>query len=204
MRKTGIVAAAESNGLLQFAQTDFIHGKAIRQRESALPGSQPLDASDEGYLESDALHRLKRIAGLSHHDMAHRVRQALPLAVRDPPQHGLFAAGADLGFGFWDALGQGALTIPAVWAVVAVAVAVIGARPQVRLASWAGVLASFGLTMLGPSFKLPGWALGISPFYHVPHVVVDTRSWWGLLGVCAVAALLLSIGFAGFRRRDIP
>lgn len=46
----------------------------------------------------------------------------------------------------------------------AVSVAVVGARPHVRIAAWAGVVASFALTILGPTFKLWDWILAISPF----------------------------------------
>ena len=113
------------------------------------------------------------------------------------------ASSADIGLSFGDVLRQSVSTIPAVLTVVAVAVAVVGARPAVPPAAWAGVLLSFGLTLLGPSFKLPDWALGISPFWHVPNVMSADPDWWGLLWVSLVALLLLAVGFAGFRRRDL-
>lgn len=117
---------------------------------------------------------------------------------------GIFASTADIGIGFGDAVLQAAATIPAVWTVVAVSVAVIGARPQLQLASWLGVLASFVLTLLGPSFKLPDWALGISPFYHVPNVSAGSPDWSGLLWISLFTVAFLAVGFAGFRHRDIP
>lgn len=117
---------------------------------------------------------------------------------------GTFATTADLGLGFGDVVLQSIATIPAVWAVVGIAVAVIGARPRVRPAIWLGVLVSFVLTILGPSFKLPEWALGFSPFHHVPDVSAAQPDWWGLGGVGVVVVVLIALGFAGFRRRDIP
>ena len=117
---------------------------------------------------------------------------------------GALAAAAHIGLNFGYPPLQALATIPAVWTVIALAVAVIGARPQVRIASWAGVLGSFGLTLLGPSFKLPDWALGISPYYHVPHVAVEPHNWWGLLWISLVTMAFLAVGFAGFRRRDTP
>ena len=81
-----------------------------------------------------------------------------------------------------------------------IAVAVIGARPRVRPAIWLGVLVSFVLTILGPSFKLPDWALGFSPFHHVPDVSAAQPDWWGLVWVGVVVVLLVAVGFAGFRR----
>ena len=70
-------------------------------------------------------------------------------------------------------------------------------------AAWAGVLVSFVLTLLGPTFGLDDWVLGISPFWHVPNVSATGLDWSGLGWVTLVAALLIAIGFAGFRRRDL-
>ncbi|HEY2556470.1 MAG TPA: multidrug ABC transporter permease, partial [Diaminobutyricibacter sp.] len=113
------------------------------------------------------------------------------------------ASTADIGVAFGDVLLQAVATVPAVWTVVAVAIAVVGARPQVTFAAWIGVLASFGLTLLGPTFRLWDWILAISPFWHIPNVTTENPDWWGLLWVSLVTLLLVAIGFAGFRRRDL-
>lgn len=113
------------------------------------------------------------------------------------------ASTADIGVEFGDAFLQAVVTIPAVWTVVAVSVAVVGARPQVGFAAWLGVLASFGLTLLGPTFKLWDWILAISPFWHVPNVTLEDADWWGLLWISLVTALFIAVGFVGFRRRDL-
>ncbi|WP_244970687.1 hypothetical protein [Gordonia jinghuaiqii] len=78
-----------------------------------------------------------------------------------------------------------------------------GTRPQARPAVRFGVLVSFVLTILGPSFKLPDRALGFSPFHHVPDVVAGA-DWWGLVWISLVFAAFVAVGFAGYRRRDIP
>lgn len=113
------------------------------------------------------------------------------------------ASTADLGVEFGDVLLQAVATVPAVWTVVAVSVAVVGARPAVSIAAWAGVLLSFGLTLLGPTFGLDDWVLGISPFWHVPNVTVTDVDLTGLGWITLVTAGFLAIGFAGFRRRDL-
>ena len=113
------------------------------------------------------------------------------------------ASTADIGVDFGDALLQAVATVPAVWTVVAVSVAVVGARPQVSIAAWLGVLASFVLTLLGPTFKLWDWVLAISPFWHIPNVTDPDADWWGLLWISLVTLAFLAIGFAGFRRRDL-
>lgn len=117
---------------------------------------------------------------------------------------GIFATFTDIGLHFGDVLLQAIATVPAVWTVIALALAVIGARPAMRIATWAGVLISFVLTLLGPSFKLPDWALGISPFWHVPNVAADSPNWLGLVWISLFTLGFLLIGFAGFRRRDTP
>ncbi|WP_454049842.1 ABC transporter permease [Cellulomonas sp. Marseille-Q8402] len=113
------------------------------------------------------------------------------------------AASADIGVTFSDALGQALATAPAVWTVVAVAAAVVGARPVVGLVAWAGVLVSFVLTLLGPTFGLDDRVLGISPFWHVPTITGGDPDWSGLGWITLVTAALLAVGFAGFRRRDL-
>lgn len=113
------------------------------------------------------------------------------------------AVSGDVGVTWGHGLAQVAATVPAVWTAVAVSVAVIGARPVVKIASWAGVLASFALTLLGPTFGLDDWVLGISPFWHVPNVTLDPVDRSGLGWISLVTAGFLVIGLAGFRRRDL-
>lgn len=113
------------------------------------------------------------------------------------------AAGADIGVGFSDTVLQTLAIIPAVWAVIAVAVLVIGVRPQLSLLAWIGVLVSFTITLLGPTFQMPDTAMAISPFWHVPEIAAAGANWWGVVWTGVAAAVLIGVGFAGFRRRDL-
>jgi ABC-2 type transport system permease protein len=115
----------------------------------------------------------------------------------------LLASGANLGISFGNAALQAMATIPAVWTVVAVAVMVVGVRPAVSLAAWLGVLVAFVLTLLGPTFGLADWVLGISPFWHVPNIQAAHPDLSGLLWITLFTAGFLTLGFTGFRRRDI-
>ena len=72
-----------------------------------------------------------------------------------------------------------------------------------RLAAWLGVLVSFVLTLLGPTFGLADWALGISPFWHVPNIQAAHPDLSGLLWISLFTAGFLAVGFTGFRRRDL-
>ncbi|MBD7958148.1 ABC transporter permease [Microbacterium sp. Sa4CUA7] len=116
---------------------------------------------------------------------------------------GILASGADIGVQLGDVVLQALATVPAVWTVVALSVAVVGARPQVTLAAWAGVLISFVLTILGPTFRLWDWVLAISPFWHIPQVTSSDADPMGLLWISLVTLLFLVVGFAGFRNRDL-
>ena len=113
------------------------------------------------------------------------------------------AVRADVGISFADGMLQTLVTVLAMWAVVAFSALIVGVRPRVPLAAWAGVLMSFMLTLLGPSFNLPDWALGISPFWHVPVVTQSSPDWSGLLWVSLFTVGFLTVGFVGFRRRDL-
>ncbi|MCA1781683.1 MAG: multidrug ABC transporter permease [Intrasporangiaceae bacterium] len=104
---------------------------------------------------------------------------------------------------FADVVGQSIATVPAVWVLVALAIAVVGATPSKRLAGWMGVVVTFALTLLGPMFNLDEWVLGISPLWHVPNIQAANPAWSGLAWLALVAALLTAVGFAGYRRRDI-
>ena len=116
---------------------------------------------------------------------------------------GIVASRADVGIGFVDVLGQAVATIPAVWLLVGVSMAAVGARPVARMAGWGAIVATFGITLLGPTFKFPEWAMSISPLHHVPNVVAEDPSWISLVGLAGVVLLLHAVGFVGFRHRDV-
>lgn len=102
---------------------------------------------------------------------------------------------------FADVVLQAVATIPAVWVLVGLAVAVVGAHPVKRLVGWMGVVATFALTILGPMFNLDDWVLGISPLWHVPNI--QALEWAGLGWLALAAGLFTAVGFVGYRRRDI-
>ncbi|MEV6863427.1 multidrug ABC transporter permease [Streptosporangium subroseum] len=102
-----------------------------------------------------------------------------------------------------DVIVQTLATVPAVWVIIALALAAVGANPRLRLVGWLGVVLTFALTILGPLFRLWDWVLGISPLWHVPNVTAISPDWSGLGGVTTLALVLTAAAFAGFRRRDV-
>lgn len=111
------------------------------------------------------------------------------------------ASGLDMQVG--DVVGQTAATLVPVWFFGALAAAFVGAWPRGRALSWAVIMASFLLTVLGPMLQLPRWALSLSPFHHVPSVSSPDPSWTGLVVLGVVDVVLMIVGFLAFRRRDV-
>jgi ABC-2 type transport system permease protein len=74
--------------------------------------------------------------------------------------------------------------LPAVLVFAGLAVAVLGAAPRAASLVWLPVTCAVIVTFLGPLLRLPDW---------VPLTVLTV-----------VAAGLVVVGLAGFRRRDVP
>lgn len=117
------------------------------------------------------------------------------------------AMGYGLGMGEWDRLaGQlgGQLSyLPGVLLVAAVAVAITGLRPRWSLMAWAGVAFVFFQVMLGETLRLPDWVDGISPFWHLPGLPVETFDPVPAVAELVLAAALVLLGLWGYRRRDV-
>lgn len=104
----------------------------------------------------------------------------------------------------WSVLGGMAVHLPAVWVLAGIVVLLVGLVPRAAPLAWAVLVGFLLLGELGPLLSLPGWALDLSPFSHVPRLPGAPMSWPPLLWLLLVAAGLLLAGWAGFRRRDVP
>jgi polyether ionophore transport system permease protein len=100
-------------------------------------------------------------------------------------------------------VGAALARVPAVWAVTGLAAALFGLLPRATVAAWVALVAFLVVGELGPLMRLPGWAMDTSPFAHVPSLPGGSMVWAPLVVLLAVAALLLAVGVAGFRRRDV-
>lgn len=112
-----------------------------------------------------------------------------------------------LGMGEWDQLaGQvgGQLSyLPGVLVVTAVTVAVAGLVPRWALLAWAALAFVFLQVMLSDTLRLPGWVDGISPFWHLPQVPIETFDPRPAVVAVGVALALTVLGVWGYRRRDV-
>ena len=92
---------------------------------------------------------------------------------------------------------------PAVWVFVGVAAVLFGVVPRAASAAWGALGVVVFIGWLGPFLKLPDWAYDISPLEHVPRLPVADFSLASELVLVAVAAVLVGVGIAAFRRRDL-
>ncbi|QQQ78971.1 ABC transporter permease [Saccharothrix sp. 6-C] len=100
-------------------------------------------------------------------------------------------------------VGAAVAHVPAVWVVAGLALALFALVPKLASASWAVIVVFLVLGQLGPLLQLDQWAMDLSPFTHIPKVPGAELTATPLLWLTLVAAALVAIGFAGFRRRDI-
>ncbi|MEU0955009.1 ABC transporter permease [Streptomyces niveus] len=122
---------------------------------------------------------------------------------------------AGLGFGLSGAasVGDGGLVLqlvgaalayaPALWVTVGVAVALFGWFPRAGTAAWIVPVYAFVVGYLGSVLQFPDWMNNLSPFGHVPQLPAAGMSWTPMLVLTALAAGLIRLGLAGFRRRDL-
>jgi len=92
--------------------------------------------------------------------------------------------------------------IPALWVLVGLAFALFGLAPRAVGLAWGALVACLVIGLFGVLLDLPGWVMDLSPFQHVPQMPAAGFEALPTLVLTAVAAGLLALGFAGFRRRD--
>ena len=94
--------------------------------------------------------------------------------------------------------------VPAVWVVVGVTAALVGALPHAATGLAWGVLAYVVLvTMLADALNLPAWMDDLSPFSWTPLAPIEPWTTAAAVGLVAVVVGLLALGFGAFRRRDL-
>jgi ABC-2 type transport system permease protein len=104
----------------------------------------------------------------------------------------------------WRVLGAAVVRLPGAWVLVGIAAAVFGLAPRWALAGWIALVAFLVLGEFGPLFELPQVVMDVSPFAHIPSLPGGSFSALPVAALVVIAAALVTIGFAGFRRRDVP
>jgi ABC-2 type transport system permease protein len=112
-------------------------------------------------------------------------------------------AAHDVGGKLLMVVGTALVQLPAVWLPPAVAVALFGLAPRFSPVAW-GVLVGFvALYLIGELSGFPQWVLDSEPFAHIPLVTRDSFTPVPLLALLTVDAVLITLGMAGFGRRDV-
>jgi ABC-2 type transport system permease protein len=104
---------------------------------------------------------------------------------------------------FGRVLGAALVQIPAAWLVTAIVVAAFGLVPRAVAAGWVALVAFLLLGEFGPLLGLSQFLIDLSPFAHVSRLPGAPLTVLPLVLLLAVAAALVLLGAAGFRRRDV-
>lgn len=104
---------------------------------------------------------------------------------------------------FGTAVGAAMAYQPAHWVTVGVTSALYGWAPRLASLAWVVPGYAFLVGYLGRMLQMPAWMENLSPYSIVPTIPAEDLTWAPLLGLTAVAALLVALGVAGFRRRSV-
>lgn len=110
-------------------------------------------------------------------------------------------AAGDIGGKLTTVLTAAAVQLPAVWLLVAAAVALFGLAPRFAPLAWGVLIGFIALFLLGSLSGFPQLLLDLEPFAHIPRPGAFTAT--PLLWLLAIDAVLITIGVNAFRRRDI-
>jgi ABC-2 type transport system permease protein len=110
---------------------------------------------------------------------------------------------SDVGGSVGDLLLAALVQLPAVWAVVALAVTFFGFLPKFASGAWAVAMLMLLISMFGPVVNAPQAVLDVSPFSHIPKIPGQPLTATPLVWLGVIALLALGAGLTAFRRRDI-
>ncbi|MEU0946997.1 ABC transporter permease [Streptomyces canus] len=100
-------------------------------------------------------------------------------------------------------LGGCLVQLPAVWVVAGLAVLLYGLAPRLAPLAWAVAGAVLLIGWVGPALDVPRTVLDLSPFGHLPKLPGGGMEWGPVLVLLGLAAVLVTGGLAGLRRRDL-
>ena len=113
------------------------------------------------------------------------------------------AAAGDIGAKLPTVLGTAAVQLPAVWLLAAITVVVYGLFPRFTPVAWGVLVAFIALYLLGSLSGFPQWLLDLVPYAHTPRVGTGDFTAIPLLWLVVIDAVLIMLGAAAFRRRDV-
>ncbi len=116
----------------------------------------------------------------------------------------LGAAITDANVRLIDAMAASVNLLPVILVFAGLAVAMFGLAPRLTIAVPVGaVVVAYVLQMVGAALELPGWVVGLSPFYHLALVPVADYALTQGLVMTAIAIGATAVGVVAFERRDL-
>jgi ABC-2 type transport system permease protein len=100
-------------------------------------------------------------------------------------------------------VGASLVTLPAVFVLASIAMALFGLVPRFALAAWGALAVVVLVGVFADLLRLPEWSRQISPFQHLPATPAEPFALGPVVAVTAVAAALTAAGLWGLRRRDL-
>ncbi|MGW1399365.1 ABC transporter permease [Streptomyces sp. NPDC002405] len=100
-------------------------------------------------------------------------------------------------------LGACLVQVAGVWVIGGITVLLYGVLPRGAVAAWGVAGAVLLIGWIGPALNVPQLVLDLSPFGHLPKLPGGRMEWGPVATLLALAALLVTGGLAGLRRRDI-
>ncbi|AXI07804.1 ABC transporter permease [Oceanobacillus zhaokaii] len=119
---------------------------------------------------------------------------------------GLWSAGVlvmDEPLALGTALGAAFIYLPAMWAMMGLAVFLIGISPKATGLAWLYMIYGFIVIYLGGILEFPDWMNNLSAFHHIPQVPVEDMDYLRTSIMVMISAILLVLGSLSYRRRDI-
>ena len=95
------------------------------------------------------------------------------------------------------------LMVPAQLVVVGIAFCLVAWWPRRAMLAWGVVAVIVVIDLFGALLELPQWIINVSPFQHVPAVPATPVQALPIALLLICAAVLVAVGSAGLRRRDI-
>jgi ABC-2 type transport system permease protein len=189
---TDAFLATELGFLAIFASVYGIQAALRLRGEEVAQRAEPLLATAVGRIRWAGGHLLIVLAGTSALLLVAGLSAggAHAVSTGDPSRVGVVVAGA-------------IVQLPAVWVVAGIVVALFGLRPRLVVASWAALAGFVLVGQFGQVLGLDQWALDLSPFTHVPRLPGQTMNLIPVVWLLLVAGVLMTLGLAGFRRRDL-
>jgi ABC-2 type transport system permease protein len=93
--------------------------------------------------------------------------------------------------------------LPAIMVMAGIAMALYGLMPKLTFVSWGALLGIIVIELLGEILPISQSIQNVSPFTHVPKVLVSEFSATPLILLAAVALALIVTGLLGFQHRSI-